>query len=163
MPHYPYCSSAILQIFLCCVYFGNCCQMLTIWTLSSFLKAALLFCLEDASMPGSRDVRNCIVTWETWPAAQACQAEVMGSRKGVRAQGLDLPCHLPAPGLAKQPGSPDCCRPPHCSADHWRFLIEGRATQEGRVIKGAEWPAVPASDCDRWWGLKQTWEDEPGF
>lgn len=146
MPHYSYCSSAILQIFLCCVYFGNCCQMLTIWTLSSFLKAALSFCLEDASVPGSHDVSNCIVTWETWRAPP----EVMGSRKGVRAQGLGLPCHLSTPGLVMQPGSADSWLPPPCAADHWRFHIKGRAAQE-RGDKGSRMTSSTHIRGDEGW------------
>lgn len=80
----------------------------------------------------------------------ACPPEVMGSRKGVRAQGLGLPCHLPAPGLVMHPGSADSWLPPPCAADHWRFHIKGRATQE-RGDKGSRMTSSTHIRGDEGW------------
>lgn len=154
MPHYSYCSSAILQIFLCCVYFGNCCQMLTIWTLSSFLKAALSFCLEDACMPGSHDVRNCIVTWETWPAPLKWWGAERGSERGFGFA-------LPSPGTTTSDAARVCWFLAAASPCCWSLKVPYRGESNIGERWWKEW-SDQLYPHQRWWGLKQTWEGEPG-
>lgn len=117
---------------------------------AAFLKAALLFCLEDASMPGSYGVRKRIVPWETWSALQTCQ----GCRDGEqqkRGQSAEFTFVLLS--LSTRTGNA-----PKVLVPGWRGPSLGcwslKVSCSGKMMKAAEWPAVPSSESDTWWGLK---------
>lgn len=157
MPHYPYCSSAILQIFLCCVCFGNCCQMLTIWTLSSFLKAAVPFCVEDASMPGSRDVRNCIMTWGDLAFPLGMSGWSDGEQKGGQSTGFRLALSSPSSRISNAAWVSWSLSATSMRCWSLKVFYWGKGDTGGKVIKGElndqlyslQSPIVPAN-LGRW-------------
>lgn len=159
MPHYPHCCSAILQIFLCCVYFGKCCQMLTIWTLSSFFKsciavlsgrcihARVLWCEERHHHLGDLVCPTDMPTLQRWGVQKWGQSAgftfVLLSLSTRTGNAPKVSWFLSGEGL-------------HWAADHWRFLIEKRWwwQQNDHLC-----PYLSLTDDEGW----NTWEGEPGF